>query len=80
MTLIDKLMECRWTWQGPTMRQQDGEASFEMRIQELPDFFVAARTRDGVQMEMEDALRAFLLSYLDRGESPPVPRSHPQPL
>lgn len=74
MTFVDELEARSWTWVGPTVREDEGRRSFEMRIRELPDFFVAAETREGVLQEKEEALRAFLLSYLDRGELPPLPK------
>ena len=73
MTPLELLMSMDWTLAGPReVRDEDG-AFFEMRVAELPDFFVAARTEAEVRAEAEDALRTFLASYVDRGELPPLP-------
>jgi hypothetical protein len=44
-----------------------------MRIDELPDFYLAAPDYEGVMIELRPALEAFIASYLDRGEVPPLP-------
>jgi predicted RNase H-like HicB family nuclease len=54
-------------------RDEHGNEWWEIRIEELPDFFVAARTRDEAIAEAAPALAAFLESYLGRGELPPLP-------
>ena len=72
MTPLEFFEGMRWTWHGPTeVREEDG-AYFEMRIVELPGFFVAGETADEVQRERGEALRTYLASYVDRGEVPPI--------
>ena len=63
-----------WQWQGPTHQLDEHENEWwELRIAELPEFFVAASTHEEVIAEASVALQAFLESYLSRGESPPLP-------
>ena len=71
---LNKLTHLPWGWQGPTEVRQPGTASyFEIRIRELPDFFVAGATREEALAQSGPALRAFLQSYVDNGEIPPLP-------
>ncbi len=74
---LDELVDLPWTWQGPTEVHDDGAAYWEIRVAELPEFFVAGETYDKVLSELPAALKAFLASYLERGESPPTPE-HPE--
>ena len=72
---LEQLMALPWTWQGPRRVEADNEVPFyELRVAELPDFFVAAATSEAARMEASPALRAFLRSYLDVGETPPLPK------
>jgi predicted RNase H-like HicB family nuclease len=73
---LDELMDLPWTWQGPREVRDDG-THWEIQVAELPDFFVAGESYDEVLRELPTALRAFLASYLDRGETPPIPK-HPE--
>lgn len=62
-----------WAWQGPTqVADADGER-WELTIAELPDFFLAAPSRDEVLSEAGAALRAYLRTYVDRNETPRLP-------
>lgn len=70
---LDQLVAMRWTWHGPRRVESGGSVHWELTIEELPDFFVAATTYDEVIAELRAALRAFLQSYLERGETPPLP-------
>jgi len=73
MTVPD-MLRLPWRWRGPTqVSDQAGNAHFELRIDELPDFFVAAPTRDQVLAECTGALAEFLQSYADYQEMPPQP-------
>jgi hypothetical protein len=72
MTLRDLLL-LPWTWSDPTFVPDPDGAYWELRIRELPDFFVAAAGRDEVVEEAPRALAAFLQSYLDHGQVPPLP-------
>lgn len=44
-----------------------------LTIDELPGFVAAGRTSEEAEAAFWDALRAFLASYLDAGEQPPLP-------
>ncbi len=74
MSRLDRdLMGLPWGYVGPRLVVEDGMEHWEIQIRELPDFFVAGATRDEVLNELRPALRAFLESYLARGETPPLP-------
>ena len=71
---VDQMMGLRWGWQGPLeIREPDEDPYFEIRIRELPEFFVAGRTREEVLSGSGPALRSFLQSYVDAGDQPPLP-------
>jgi predicted RNase H-like HicB family nuclease len=70
---IEELMVLPWGWVGPFRVQEDGDTFWEARIRELPDFFVAGTSAPEVEEQCEDALRAFLMSYIEAGEEPPLP-------
>lgn len=52
-----------WGWVGPVEVTDEGATHFELRIRDLPDFFVAGVSRADVLNEALPALRAFLDSY-----------------
>jgi hypothetical protein len=63
-----------WRWLGPTHeRDEHGNEWWEVRIEELPEFFVAMPTSQAAIAEVGPALTAFLDSYLSQGETPPLP-------
>jgi predicted RNase H-like HicB family nuclease len=64
-----------WTWIGPTpVGDPDRPDYYELRIEELPDFFLAGTTLDELYTELRPALRAFFESYAERDEPlPPLP-------
>jgi predicted RNase H-like HicB family nuclease len=70
---VESLMKKPWTRVGPTKVEDPEGTYFEIRIDELPDFFVAGLTPEEAISEFPDALRAFILSYLHRDEFPPLP-------
>src|SRR5690349_20134700 len=71
---INELLRLQWTWHGPALVQEAGsDPHFELRVRELPEFFVAGRTREEVLVASGPALYAFLLSYVDHQEVPPLP-------
>ncbi len=70
---LEELMLQPWTWTEPMFVPDPEGAYWEQRVAELPDFFVAAAGRSDVMKEAPAALRAFLESYVDRGENPPLP-------
>lgn len=70
---VESLMAEPWNWIGPNEVRDPEGAYFEKRVLELPDFFVAGRTREEVEGEALEALKAFLQSFLDRNELPPRP-------
>lgn len=71
---LETLMSMPWTRVGPTEVRTPEGTHFEIRIEELPDFFVADRTAKGAEDELQDALRAFLSSYVERDALPPLPQ------
>lgn len=73
MLSLSKLMQMPWTIRGPEKIDEDGESHWQITIAELPEFFVAGSSRDDVLGEYGAALKAFLRSYVDRGEMPPLP-------
>ncbi len=77
---LDDLIQMPWSWLGPTeVPVDEGGPCYELRIAELPDFFVAGETREEVYAEAPEALRSFLLSYLERNEVPPLPGGWERP-
>lgn len=70
--LVDRLVALPWTerWSVDDM---DGSAYHILEIAELPGFLVAYDTREEIEREKRDALTAFVGSYVDRGELPPMP-------
>jgi len=63
-----------WKWDGPTQCSDGSGATwYEVRVAELPDFLVAGATQEEVLADVAEALEAFIASYLDRGENPPLP-------
>ncbi len=70
--MVDLLTKMPWTWRGPIEVDDEEVAYYELRIAELPDFFVAGSSPSEVNAEREEALRAFLASYVERGEAPPL--------
>jgi predicted RNase H-like HicB family nuclease len=63
-----------WQWVGPVHESDSsGNEWWEIRVRELPDFFVAAPTRKAAIAEVGTALEAFLESYAAHGELPPLP-------
>lgn len=73
MNTLQELMMMPWTWVGPTKVTEGKRSHWELRIRELPDFLVAGRSEREVRVEAAAALEAFLASYVDAGETPPLP-------
>ena len=64
-----------WSWVGPTEEKDEhGNVWHELRVEELPDFFVAADSAKAVIAQAGAALEAFLESYLEQGQQPPLPK------
>lgn len=69
-----QLVSLPWRWRGPTSRRDEhGNEWWEITVQDLPDFFVAATSREEAVSEAASALEAFLASYVERGEEAPLP-------
>ncbi len=69
-----QLYRLPWAIQGPTRRTDEHDNRWwEIRIAELPEFFVAGETRDEVMNDYPDALTTFLEGYTERNELPPIP-------
>ena len=75
MNLSDYL-KLPWTVERSD-HNDDGEY-LSLEIRELPGFVVAARTADEADAVFWEALEAFLRSYTDVGEVPPVPETLPK--
>jgi predicted RNase H-like HicB family nuclease len=70
MTLAD-YVELPWTVRR-TEYDDDGRY-VALTVDELPGLVGAGRTNDEAEAAFRDALEAFLRSYLDAGEEPPLP-------
>lgn len=71
-----QLVSLPWAWQGPGRQPQrdvHGNEWFEIRIAELPEFFVAATTAEQAIADAGPALEAFIDSFLQANELPPLP-------
>jgi predicted RNase H-like HicB family nuclease len=67
-----------WSIRGPVeIVDGEGNRHYEIRVSELPDFFVAGRTESEVLYAFKKALLAFLESYINEGEVPPHPKGEP---
>ena len=59
-----ELVMLPWSIVGPRLVQdQQGNRHYEMRVKELPDFFVAGRTESEVLYDFKRAFLAFLESF-----------------
>jgi hypothetical protein len=54
-----------------------GNTHYEVRILELPDFFVAGSSESEVLYEFKAALLAFLESYTSEDDVPQLPHGEP---
>lgn len=70
MTLAEYL---RMPWTIVRENHDDDGAYLSLRIEELPGFVVAGRSEDEVEAMFWESLAAFLQSYTEAGESPPMP-------
>lgn len=68
MSKMNPMPMAPFTFVGP-IRHGD---HFELRVKELPDFFLAAETIEEVYGELRGALGAFLATYVIRGEPLPT--------
>ena len=67
-----------WSIRGPArVTDEHGNTHYEMRVEELPDFLLAASSEGEALHEFGTALFAFLDSYANDGEVPPVPDGKP---
>ena len=59
---------------GLTVIYEDGEDGFVLaRIREVPGAMSQGRTREEARENVLDALRELVLSYLEEGETGPLP-------
>lgn len=72
MTMAEYL-RMPWTIER-SVHDDDGEY-IALRVRELPGFVVAGQTDAEVEQMFWDALPAFLESYLEDGEAPPLPNA-----
>ncbi len=70
---LDEMIALPWSWRGPSQIEDDKGVYWELRIDELPDFCVFGGTREEVARELISALRAFLESYDEHGDTVPLP-------
>ena len=70
----DEMIRLPWSWRGPSRVEDDEGVYWELRIDELPDFCLFGETQDEVVRELTSALRAFLESYVEHGDTVPLPR------
>lgn len=68
---IEHYLDLAWTTRD-SVRDDDGRY-FVRRVEELPGFVVAARSKHELEREYPVALRAFIESYLEDGQEPPLP-------
>lgn len=73
MTLSDYL---RMPWTVIRSEHHDDGAYIALHIKELPGFVVAARSEAELERLFWDGLEAFISSYLEDGEAPPLPEKH----
>jgi hypothetical protein len=67
-----------WSIRGPAqVTDEHGNAHYEMRGRELPDFLLAASSEAEAPYELRSALLGFLESYTSEGQVPPVPDGKP---
>lgn len=62
---VETLVRVPWTIRGPQRCADRSGEWYEIRVDELPAFFVADLTRDAVMAEYVPALTAFLASYTE---------------
>lgn len=73
MTDIDFFLSLPWTIRR---EEHDDDGRYvALTVAELPGFVVASEDESELDELFWPALRAFLGSYLKRGETPPVPRA-----
>lgn len=70
---LTALLNKGWSYVGPFQVQDTGDSWWELRITELPDFFIAGENRVEVLQELRPALRAFLSACLASGDPVPNP-------
>jgi predicted RNase H-like HicB family nuclease len=70
MTLSDYL---RMPWTIVRSEYQDDGEYIALHVRELPGFVVAATTENELEQLFWPALSSFISSYLEDGESPPMP-------
>ena len=74
---LDELLRLPWSWSGPTEVTEGGDTHFEVRIAELPEFYAAGATKEEAMEAANPSLRAYLLSFLENNEMPPLPAQAP---
>ena len=72
--LPSDLVGLPWRWIGPAQESDnDGNLWWQLTIADLPDFLVAAETRQAVLADAAEALERFLESFVGTAEWPPLP-------
>jgi hypothetical protein len=65
---ISQYVNAGWSWVGPV----EVEGYFELRARELPDFFLADASREGLLSQVNDALRAYFEAIVQSGHQLPA--------
>jgi len=63
----------RLPWSIARTEHADDGGYIVLEVRELPGFLVAAASDDELERQFWPALEAFLASYTESGEEPPVP-------
>jgi len=74
---LDELLRLTWSWGGPVEVVEDGDTHFEVRVTELPEFYAAGATKQEAIENAIPSLRAYLLSFLENDDMPPLPAQAP---
>ena len=70
---LDQLVSLDWGWR--LEKQTQGSLTwYEWRIDELPGYLVAGRTRTEADRERQIVLRGLLAAYIKTGQQIPIPK------
>lgn len=71
---LQEMLTLPWTWHGPERVVDADGARWELTIVELRDFYLVGKDKNDLLRQAFPALVAYLKSYSDRGQNPPVPK------
>lgn len=75
--IADHYLSHPWDWKIARVDGPEG-TYYETTIPEIPDFFVASRTAEELPVDVRDAFRSHIRSYLSMGKTIPQPRGGPR--